>query len=100
MSRCLPGLVLVVCSLSGAFAAAAVSQAISLPDADGKEQVLGACTRCHGVDIIVAQPRSPDQWAEVVSIMVGQGAVLSDDEYSKIVAYLSANLAVEPPAQN
>ena len=98
MPRFLPGLMFVVCSLSGSLAAAAVSQAISLPDAAGQEQVLGACTRCHGVDVIVAQPRSPDQWAEVVSVMVGHGAALTDDEYDKIVSYLSTNLAPTDPA--
>jgi mono/diheme cytochrome c family protein len=98
MPRFLPGLMFVVCSLSGSLAAAAVSQAISLPDAAGQEQVLGACTRCHGVDVIVAQPRSPDQWAEVVSVMVGHGAALTDDEYDKIVTYLSTNLAPRDPA--
>ena len=87
-----------VCGMSGVFAAAAVSQAIGLPDGAGKEQVLGACTRCHGVDVIIAQPRSPDQWSEVVSVMVGHGAVMTDEEYNKIVTYLSTNLAPRDPA--
>ena len=30
--------------------------------------------------------------------MVGHGAALTDDEYSKIVAYLSTNLAPKEPA--
>ena len=93
MSRFLPGWIFAVCALSGVFAAAAVSQAVSLPDADGKQQVVGACTRCHGVDVIVAQPRSPDEWAEVVSVMIGHGATLTDEEYDKILAYLAKNLA-------
>lgn len=97
MSRFGSGLIFGFCALSGIFSAAAVSQGISLPDAAGKEQVLSACARCHGVDVIVAQPRSPEQWAEVVSVMIGHGAVLTDDEYSKIVAYLSINLAPKEP---
>jgi hypothetical protein len=50
------------------------------------------------VDVIVAQPRSSEQWAEVVGVMIGHGAVLTNDEYSKIVDYLSANLAPKDPA--
>lgn len=98
MSRFWPGLVFVFCMFSGIFAAAAISQAIGLPEAAGKQQVLNNCTRCHGVDVIVAQPRSQDEWAEVVSVMVGHGAVLNDDEYDKIVAYLSTNLAPREPS--
>ncbi|MFZ4382546.1 MAG: hypothetical protein ACOYO0_11355 [Sandarakinorhabdus sp.] len=98
MLRFLPVLLVGICAFSGVFAAAAVSQAISLPEAAGKQQVIDACTRCHGVDVIVAQPRSPDQWAEVVSVMVGHGAALNDDEYNRIVAYLSTNLAPREPA--
>ena len=98
MSRFGPGLIFGFCVFSGLFSAVAVSQVISLPEAAGKEQVLSACTRCHGVDIIVARPRSSEQWAEVVSVMIGHGAVLTDAEYSKIVDYLSTNLAPKDPA--
>jgi hypothetical protein len=98
MSRFGPGLIFGLCVFSGVFSAVAVSQVIGLPEAAGKEQVLSACTRCHGVDVIVAQPRSSEQWAEVVGVMIGHGAVLTDDEYGKIVDYLSTNLAPKDPA--
>ncbi len=98
MSRFGPGLIFGFCVFSGVFSAVAVSHVISLPEAAGKQQVLSACTRCHGVDVIVAQPRTPEQWAEVVSVMIGHGAVLTDAEYSKIVDYLSTNLASKDPA--
>ena len=98
MSRFGPGLIFGFCVFSGILSAVAVAHVISLPEAAGKEQVLSACTRCHGVDVIVAQPRSPEQWAEVVSVMIGHGAVLTDAEYSKIVDYLSTNLAPKDPA--
>lgn len=93
MLRVLPALLFGTCALSGVFAAATVSQNFSLPEGAGKQEVIGACTRCHGVDVIVAQSRSADEWAEVVSVMIGHGAAMTDDEYSKIVAYLSTNLA-------
>lgn len=76
-------------------AAAAAAQTLSLPDAPGKQQVEAHCTRCHGVEVITAQPRSPDEWMEVVSIMVGNGVKLTDQEYDEVVTYLSNNLA--PP---
>jgi mono/diheme cytochrome c family protein len=86
---------------SGALAGAtALAQGISLPEGPGKQQIIDSCTRCHGVDVIVAQPRSPAEWEEAVSIMIGQGAVLTDDEYNKVVTYLSTNLAPQKPSPN
>lgn len=86
---------------SGAIAgAAALAQGISLPEGPGKQQVMDACTRCHGVEVIVAQPRSPEEWEVVVSTMIGQGAVLTDDEYGKVVTYLSTNLAPQKAPHN
>lgn len=81
-------------AVSGAMAGATViSQGLSLPEAAGKQQIVDSCTRCHGVDVIVAQPRSSDEWAEVVSVMIGHGAALTDAEYDSVVSYLSSNLA-------
>lgn len=73
--------------------ATAILQEVSLPEGLGRQQIVDSCTRCHGVDIIVAQPRSSDEWSEVVGTMIGQGAVLTDDEYETVVTYLSKNLA-------
>lgn len=70
---------------------------IDLPEAPGRQQVIDSCTRCHGVEVITAQPRSPDEWMEVVSVMVGNGVKLTDAEYEQVVRYLSENVA-PPPA--
>ncbi|MDO6415183.1 hypothetical protein Q4F19_12395 [Sphingomonas sp. BIUV-7] len=78
----------------GALAASAViAEGVDLPEAPGKAQVKESCAGCHGVDVIVAQRRSPDEWSQVVSRMVGNGASLTDDQYKAVVAYLSKNLA-------
>lgn len=78
--------------------ATAIAQEVVLPEAAGKQQIVDSCTRCHGVDVIVAQPRSPDEWVEVVSVMIGHGAALTDDEYDRVVAYLATNLAPDETA--
>ncbi len=48
-----------------------------------------ACTSCHGMDLIAGQPRSRDEWTDVVSRMVGNGAQLNDDEYNMLIDYLA-----------
>ena len=53
---------------------------------------------CHGVDVIASQRRSADEWKDVVSRMVGNGANLTDDQYVTVVKYLGDKLGPEGPA--
>jgi len=69
-----------------------------LPDGTGKALVQSACTQCHGIDVIVRQPRTRDEWTDVVSRMVGNGAQLSDEDYNQVIQYLATYLG--PPRQN
>jgi len=74
------------------------ARAQELPEGPGKALVQSACTQCHGIDVIVRQPRSRDDWTEVVSRMVGNGAELSDEDYNQVIQYLATHL--EPAGQN
>ncbi|GGI91449.1 hypothetical protein GCM10007973_29670 [Polymorphobacter multimanifer] len=81
--------ILLVSVLAGTGAIAGVAdiaQGVALPEAPGKQQILDSCTRCHGVDVIVAQPRSPDEWGEVVGTMIGQGAAFTDEAFETVMA--------------
>ena len=78
------------------FAGASVAQ--ELPPGDGRDVVQTACTACHGVDVIVSQRHAPDEWSNVVSQMVGNGASLTDDQFATVVKYLSTALAPEGAA--
>ncbi len=101
MHRCLPLLIFTGITLGGIAAAAAVAQTIALPPGPGRDQLMAACTRCHGVDVIATQRRTPEEWQEVMSVMIGHGAQMTDEEYQAITAYLSSALApMAPPAGN
>jgi len=92
-------LIVAVATFGGLAARAGIAQNPELPEAPGKAQTLTACTQCHGVDVLLAQRRTHDEWLEVVSRMVGNGASLTDQEYEAVVSYLSKNLArAEGPA--
>ncbi len=84
-------------------AGAVIAQPSDLPEGPGKDAVLNNCTACHGIDLIVVQPRTPDEWGQVVDRMVGNGASLSDDQYKTVLTYLQTNLgtpaAPAPAAQ-
>jgi mono/diheme cytochrome c family protein len=73
-------------------------QAQELPQGQGKALVQTVCTQCHGIDVIVSQPRSREDWTDVVSQMVGNGAQLSDEDYNQVIQYLAINLG--PTSQN
>ena len=62
-------------------------------DAPGREQLMAACTRCHGLDIVMNQRRTPQEWAQVMNTMIGSGLELTDVEYRSVLAYLTENLA-------
>jgi len=78
-----------------AAAAMASAAGIALPEALGKQQIDRSCSACHGIDVIVAEPRTPEQWSQVVSTMIGKGMKLTDDEYNTVMSYLSQHLATE-----
>jgi len=77
-------------------AGSAKAAADSLPDGPGKEVVLKKCISCHSVQIVTNHHADADDWAQVVSKMIGRGAVISDDDADTIVDYLSAHFG--PPA--
>ncbi|HEY1612105.1 MAG TPA: hypothetical protein VGF97_00255 [Rhizomicrobium sp.] len=69
-----------------------------LPEGQGKALVQTACTQCHGIDVIVSQRRSRDDWTAEVSRMIGNGAELSDEDYNQVIQYLAKYLG--PASQN
>ena len=83
----------VAAALVSAMVSAAPAIAQELPPGDGRDVVQSVCTACHGIDVIVSQRRTPDEWKDVVSEMVGNGASLTDDQFAAVVKYLSTALA-------
>lgn len=68
------------------------------PDGPDKAMVEQKCTGCHVGTQVTTQRRTPAQWAETVEKMASFGASISDDEFEKIVAYLSKNFGPEGAA--
>jgi competence protein ComEA len=92
MKSFLNALIVTGLALGGLASTTIVAEEPTLPDAPGKAQVMESCMQCHGADVILARPRSPDEWSQTVSQMIGYGATLTDDQYQTIVTYLSGNL--------
>lgn len=75
-----------------ALTASTCAHAQELPEGRGKAVIQNACTQCHSLDVVVAQPRSREGWTDVVSQMVGNGAELSDEDYNLAIEYLATHL--------
>jgi len=67
-----------------------------LPEGEGKTLVQNTCGSCHGLDIVVEQHATKQQWQGIVESMVQRGATVTDEEITVIVAYLAKNY---PPAK-
>ncbi len=89
---------LIATVISGGTLFASASMAQELPPGNGRDTVQVACTACHGVDVILSRHRTPDEWRDVVSQMVGNGASMTDDQFAKVLKYLSTALAPDSPA--
>jgi mono/diheme cytochrome c family protein len=71
----------------------------ALPDGPGKTLVQRTCAQCHGLDVALIRPLSRDEWAEVVSRMIGHGAHLNDDESLQVIDYLAKTVVPPTPAR-
>ena len=68
-----------------------------LPEGPNKALVVAKCTRCHAAQIFATHRQTSSAWDETISKMQTKGLVLSDEEYDKVLAYLSTYLG-PPPA--
>jgi competence protein ComEA len=71
----------------------AAAQDIVLPDGKAKAIVQSACADCHGLDTVVNNPMSSEQWRATVEKMVKRGASVSPEQIDEVVDYLSVYFA-------
>jgi mono/diheme cytochrome c family protein len=77
------------------FALGASAQSSELPDGPGKALASENCSACHGLELVTAQRRSPEEWEQVVNRMIANGDTLTEDQYNEVVAYLGTYLGPE-----
>lgn len=66
---------------------------IELPDGEGRQYVLAACTRCHTLEGLPSYKAywGRAQWFEMVESMVKNGAVLDSRQMQIVTDYLATN---------
>lgn len=61
------------------------------PQGDGRAETLRICSRCHSPNNIVNKPQNREGWEATISKMVDMGATASDEDFAKILDYVSKN---------
>jgi competence protein ComEA len=65
------------------------------PPGDGRETTLRLCGKCHSPTIVLAYGQKREGWEKTITKMVHLGAVGSDEDFTDIADYLTANF---PPS--
>ena len=65
------------------------------PPGDGRETTLRACGKCHSPTIVLAYGQKREGWEKTITKMVRLGAVGTDEDFTDIADYLTANF---PPS--
>lgn len=72
-------------------------QVSALPDAEGKQLVVSACSTCHGLRETLLIRDGEKGWEDTVNRMVLYGAQLSPAEADRLVHYLATQLGPGSP---
>jgi len=62
-----------------------------LPDGAGKTILLNTCTVCHDLGRVRRQGGTRDDWNDILGAMLNEGAMLSEQDYPALLAYLARN---------
>jgi competence protein ComEA len=65
------------------------------PPGDGRDTTLRICGKCHSPTIVLAYGQKREGWEKTITKMVRLGAVGSDEDFTDIADYLTANF---PPS--
>jgi len=66
------------------------------PPGEGRDVVMRLCVKCHSPNIILASGQDRVGWENTITKMARLGAVGTDDDYSDIADYLTANFPPSP----
>ena len=62
-----------------------------LPAGVGREAVLKGCGGCHGIGQILTEKRGRQEWADTVTMMITNGAPVTEAEFDQVVTYLATH---------
>lgn len=70
-----------------------------LPEGQAKQLIRFHCIQCHGLEYIVSQKKTPEQWEETVSIMAQRVPPPPEGQMELVAQYLGAHFGLENRAE-
>jgi hypothetical protein len=70
----------------------------TLPDDKGKTEFVHNCTACHGVDLVLAVKKTPEDWKKNVYEMASRGVDGTQEDIDNVVVYLDKYFSTDSPA--
>jgi cytochrome c5 len=83
---------------AGPAPASKAKAAFALPDGEGKEPAERVCSACHSPSVFTKQRHDQAGWSTIVNQMIAKGADGSDDDFAKILSYLTTNFGPDSAA--
>jgi cytochrome c5 len=62
-----------------------------LPEGAGKKILLNTCTVCHDLSRVKRTALDPEGWQDLLGAMLNEGAMLSEQDFPVLLAYLARN---------
>jgi mono/diheme cytochrome c family protein len=63
-----------------------------LPDGPGKAELSKLCSGCHDLMFTVSTRETEEGWTRIVNDMRSKGADGSEEDFAKVIAYLTAHM--------
>jgi hypothetical protein len=70
-----------------------------LPDGPGKEVLAKLCSGCHDLMFTLSTRETEEQWTRIVNDMRSKGADGTEEDFAKVIAYLTAHMGKAEPSE-
>lgn len=67
-----------------------------LPEGPGKAELRRVCAGCHDLMFAASTRETEEGWTKIVNDMRSKGADGSEEDFQKIIAYLTAHMGKPP----
>lgn len=70
-----------------------------LPEGPGKAELVKLCDGCHDLTFTVSTRETEEGWTRIVNDMRSKGTDGSEEDFAKVIAYLTAHMGKPKPSE-
>ena len=68
-----------------------------LPDGPGRDELKRLCAGCHDLTFTISTQETEEGWTRIVNDMRSKGADGTEEDFAKVIAYLTAHMGKGEP---